>query len=345
MADRFSELGGDSIKALQLFTAVEERLDVSLPISLLFGDPTVAQMAAAVGQDESEFSADPVIVPIREAGNRPPVFFTHGVQGGLIWLKHVAPLLDPDLRAYGLQAVGLQSEAEPDRSIEAMATRYVEAMRRVQPAGPYYLAGFCFGGVLAYEVARQLEELGERTGLLAVIDGFPPRVFHRKRALVDPLRVQAVRQSAPHWVRGYEAFGGLRLRERLQERLGTGSAAEGDGPLTPATNGNFAEPLDPATATSRRHQQLTQINEQAGDTYMPRPYGGEVTLLRAELLGVRQALFGHVDPMRGWGSLAAGGVNVRTVEGSHVGMLSPPFVTSLAAQLNDALRAAMLVNS
>ncbi len=344
VTDRFSDLGGDSIKALQLFTAVEERLDVSLPISLLFGDPTVAQMAAAIGQDESEFSADPVIVPIREDGTRPPVFFTHGVQGGLIWLKHVAPLLDPDLPAYGLQAIGLQAGAEPDRSMEAMATRYVEAMRRVQPVGPYYLAGFCFGGVLAYEVARQLEEQGERTGLLAIIDGFPPHVFHRKRALVDPLRMQAIRQSAPHWVRGYEAFGGMRLRERLQARLGTGSAAEADGP-SEATNGNFAEPLDPATASSQRHQQLTRINEQAGDTYMPRPYGGDVTLLRAELLGVRQALFGPVDPMRGWGTLAAGGVHVRTVEGSHVGMLSPPFVTTLAAQLNDALRAAMLVNS
>lgn len=339
ITERFSELGGDSIRSLLLFTAVEQQLGVSLPISLLFSDPTVAQMAEAIGQVEGD-GADPVLVPINLAGKRPPVFFTHGVQGGLIWLKHVAPLLDPDQPAYGLQAVGLQAEMEPDRSMEAMATRYVEAMRRVQPTGPYYLAGFCFGGVLAYEVARQLEEHhGERTAMLAVIDGYPPRAFHRQRSLTDPLRLRIIRQNAPYWLNGYEAFGGWRLRERVLERRGTNweQALVEEDPDGAAPD-NLS---DLVAATGERQRQLTRINEQAGDAYMPQPYGGEVTLLRAELLGVRHAFLGPVDPYRGWDTLAAGGVTIRPVAGSHVGMLSPPFVASLADQLNEALRSAM----
>ncbi len=232
--DKFYDLGGDSIKALQLMTLIEQRMGKDVPISLLFGDPSIAQMAAAIGKDDVRVTRNPVLVPINQEGTRPPIFFTHGVYGGLLWLKNLAPLLAPDQPAYGLQAVGLQPDSEPDYTFEAMAARYVEALRHVQPAGPYYLGGFCFGGVLAYEIARQLELLGQSTALLAIIDGFPPQVIDEKRAFFDPRRLQIVRQSAPQWIRDRRGFGRLRLRERIFSASGPESRRDGKSDTMPS---------------------------------------------------------------------------------------------------------------
>ncbi len=327
--DRFYELGGDSIKALQLLTLIEERLGQDMPISLLFGDPTVKQMAKALGDDATDLPEDPVLVPLNQQGTKPPIFFTHGVYGGLMWLTNLLPLLEPDQPAYGLQAVGLQLDAEPDYSIKAMSARYVQAIQRVQPSGPYHIAGFCFGGLLAYEIARQLEQRGQDTALLAIIDGFPPRVFHRRRPLYDPLRLQIIRQSAPYWVQGYQAFGGLRLKERVLSKFGLESSLPQDGT---------------SDKNQEIQQQITAINQRAGDEYEPQEYGGQITLIRAKLLGVRHALFGPVDPQRGWGSLAMGGVSVRSIDGTHVGILTNPYVSELAQELNDALQTTMVIN-
>lgn len=342
--DRFFEMGGDSIKALHLFTLVKQRLGKDLPISILFGDPSVAQMARAITENGSDPPEDPVLVPLNLKGTRPPVFFTHGFFGSLMWLTNLLPLLGFEQPAYGLQALGLHPNSEPDRSIEAMATRYMEAIRRVQPTGPYYLGGFCFGGIIAYEIARQMEQLGERTALLAIIDGFPPGESRRKRPLYDPLRLEIIRESAPHWIEGYEQFGGWRIGERIMYKLGLGPPPSVDVNIDVNGRPEFAYLADFAATESETRHQIREINRQAARNYKPQAYSGEVTLFSARILSIGHAIFGPVDPQRGWGNLAKGGVSIRPVEGSHVGLLTKPFVSDLAAKLNDALRSAMRVN-
>lgn len=345
LSDRFFELGGDSIKALQLMTLVEERIGKELPISLLFGDPSLSEMAEALGEEVGLPVEDPVLVPINLEGTRPPVFFTHGVYGGLLWVKNVVPLLDPEQPIYGLRAIGLQAGVEPDYVMEEMAVRYATAMRRVQPTGPYHLGGFCFGGVLAYEVARQLERMGEETALLAIIDGFPPGMFYEKRPIYDPLRLQVIRESAPYWVKEYKTVVGGWIKESVLSRFGSAGGGQRDLEMAAAqgeTFGNFGAYI---ASRGDRQYEITKINERAADNYVPQGYGGHVTLFRAQRVGVRHALFGPVDPKRGWGALAKGGVTVRTVEGTHVGLLTDPYVSDLAQQFNDELRKAILERS
>ena len=330
--DKFYELGGDSLKALQLLTLVEQRFGKDLPISLLFRDPTVAEMAEALGGDTQTLPKDPVLVPINQNGTRSPVFFTHGVLGGLLWLKHIAPLLEPDQPVYGLQSVGLQPGYEPDSTIEAMAARFVKTIQTVQPSGPYYLGGFCFGGILAYEIARQLEELGQETALLIVIDGFPPSLFQNEHGIINAQRVQIIRQSVPSWIQ-VKKLRSLDLRNKIATRFNSrrnGRAAEGQ---------NLANAgVDHSVSTTRESQRrLRQINRAAGAQYIPQAYGGKVTLFRAQQIGVRDALFGPVDPQRGWDKLAQSGVVVRNIDSTHVGLLTPPSVSALAAQLNEEL--------
>ncbi len=342
--DRFYELGGDSIKTLQLFSLIEQKLGKELPISIMFGDPSLAQMAEAIDEDSAELPKDPVLVPLNIEGTRPPVFFTHGVFGSLVWLTNILPFLDPDQPAYGLQSAGLQPDIEPDTTVDTMAARYVAAMRRVQPSGPYYIAGFCFGGIVAYEIARQLENSGEKIALLAIIDAFPSQEVDRKRPLYDPLRLRIVRESVPYWIQSYKQFGGWRFRERIKSMLGSGLDQQEDVNINTEGIEEFDYLADFTASEPENQHRITEINHRAGDQYIPQTYGGRLTLFCARLFGVNHALFGPVDPYRGWDKLARGGVAVRSVAGSHVGLLTNPYVSDLAAQLNDVIRSAMMAN-
>ncbi len=338
--DKFFDLGGDSISALRLFTVVQQRLDKQLPVTLILQNPSVAQMAAEVGNNVPDAPVDPVLLPINENGQRPPFFYAHGVFGDVSSMTNMIPILEADQPIYGLQALGLHPRYEPDRTIEEMATHYIEAIGRVQPSGPYFLGGFCFGGVLAYEIGRQLEQLGERTALLAIIEGAAPRIFHSKRPIYDPRRLQVIQQSAPYWIRGYKEFGGWRLRERIRSRLDSKPNRQQSANDWVDTNAEFDNLADYAASRPEIQFQLREINNRAVDEYVPQPYGGQVTLFRARSLHIGHALFGEIDPERGWSNLARGGVSVRYVHGTHVGILKQPYATELATQLVGALREA-----
>jgi amino acid adenylation domain-containing protein len=342
--DRFFELGGDSIMTIQVIArARQEGLEL-LPRQL-FAEQTIKRLAAIV-ENRADIPRDPVLVPLNLEGAKSPVFFVHGISGSLVWLTNVLPRLKSDQPIYGLQSFGLQPGVEPDTSIEAMAARYVEAVRQVQPSGPYYLGGFCFGGIVAYEMARQLEQIGEKTALLAVVDAFPSKPMHRKRPFFDPLRLRIIRESAPYWFQGYEVFGGWRLRERIYRRL--------NWEHIPQQNDDIERELDMLAefdyltdyvASERETQiQISDLNRRVQVEYEPKVYSGKVTLFSPRLLGVIHSLFGPIDPQRGWRNLAQGGVSIRFVEGPDPGFLRDPFVSDLAAQLSDALRSALQAN-
>ena len=115
------------------------------------------------------------LVPIQSAGERQPFFCVHGFGGGVLDYGELARRPGNDQPFFGLQARGLDGAAEPHASIESMAAHYVDAVRSLQPEGPYYLGGYCLGGVIAYEMARLLAAQGQTVGLLAILEGYAPR--------------------------------------------------------------------------------------------------------------------------------------------------------------------------
>ena len=157
--DDFFDLGGDSLAALQVAHLVEERIATGLPVSDLLQAPTVALMA------ERLRAARPAgcLVAIQPAGSQTPLFGVHDQSGEVLCFRELAARLAPDRPFYGLRMV------KPG-SIEEMAARHVEAIRAVQPAGPYLLAGNCFGGVVAFEAAQQLVGAGQRVALVVLLD-------------------------------------------------------------------------------------------------------------------------------------------------------------------------------
>jgi amino acid adenylation domain-containing protein len=172
--DDFFEMGGHSLLAVRLVSLIEQAFGTRIPLATLFEGATIEALAQRVVETRADDTEWPTIVPLRTAGDRPPLFFLHGHDGQLLYFRELVQSLRPDQPAYGVQPVGLDGRAQPFRSLEEMASHYADEIVRFQPEGRHLLVGYCFSGALAYEVARRLEDRGHPPRLLALIDA-PPR--------------------------------------------------------------------------------------------------------------------------------------------------------------------------
>ncbi|WP_071827427.1 non-ribosomal peptide synthetase [Xenorhabdus bovienii] len=171
--DHFFELGGHSLLAVQLLNRMREQ-DMAVPLTTLFAHPTLCDLAIAIGerfaQSTSPFDANPV--PLNPTGYLPPLFLVHETSGDPLVYSPLAALLPPELPVYALQALGIHTLEHPPASLEALAACHIQAIRRVQPQGPYRLAGWSIGGLIAYEMAQQFMSCGETVEFLGMIDSY-----------------------------------------------------------------------------------------------------------------------------------------------------------------------------
>lgn len=171
--DDFFDLGLHSLLAVQLVSRLRETLGVQLPVRTLFEAATVAKLAAEIDSDTRGSSYQP-LVPLQIGDGKAPLFCCHPGNGDAVGYMRLANALGPEQTVYGFEASGLAPGEPMAVSLEQMARVYVKAMIAAYPSGPYNMIGWSFGGGLAFEMARQIEEAGREVGVLAFMDSVAP---------------------------------------------------------------------------------------------------------------------------------------------------------------------------
>ncbi len=208
--DNFFHLGGNSLQAAQLLDRIERTSGKKVALSALFANPTVEQLAQTLQNATQESGERVRLQTVQAEGSKTPFFFLHGDwTGGAFYCFALARACGPDQPFYVLEPYRFSAQ-EQVPTLETIAAAHIEAMRRVRPQGPYQLGGFCNGGLLAYEMARQLERGGEQVDFLGLIDPSPPVQSSLLRMVCDA--AQKARRA------GSERQADLYLRARHTQR-------------------------------------------------------------------------------------------------------------------------------
>jgi len=168
LTDRFFDLGGDSLAALDVMAQIELAFGQRLPVTSLIKGQTVASLAEMLCAARGRNAQD-LVVPIRASGLQAALFCPHPYGGQVMSYLPLSRMMD-DHPVFGLRARGLEGESAPHSDIPAIASEHIEAMKTVQSVGPYHLAGFSMGGTIAWEMACQLRDAGEQVDFLALLD-------------------------------------------------------------------------------------------------------------------------------------------------------------------------------
>jgi thioesterase domain-containing protein len=330
VTDSIFDLGIPSLLVARLLAEIEGTLRVALPLGAVFRAPTIEALAALIeaGADGPRSTS---LVPIQPRGSRPPIFCVHGGAGTILHLEPLARALGDEQPFYGLQSRGLYGGAPPLRTVEEMASHYLSEIRQAQPHGPYCFAGYCFGAIVAFEMAQRMRDDGEEVRLLASLNG-----------------------PSPAWIERWGWFGNQPSLRELRRRK--------QGPVTPTFRQRFrralAEPyrfrrallfhtqrrLEPwhgRLALVRRRPLPAYVRERyflrlhgvAERAYRPQPYPGEMLVVYGDHL--------YEDPTLGWAGLAESGIESVAVPGRHTNnrqALMHPSATFLADRLVDYLR-------
>ncbi|MGB2665894.1 MAG: alpha/beta fold hydrolase [Candidatus Acidiferrum sp.] len=325
----YFDLGGDSLLAVQMFGEIDKVFQVKIPVATLFEAPTIAELVQILNR-EAPSSRWSSLVTIQPKGARPPLFCMHGAGGNVLIYRELSKRLGDDQPFYGLQSQGLDGDCEPPTRIEDMATDYVREICRIQPTGPYYLAGYCLGGTIAYEVAQQLRAAGKTVALLALFDTLnwckvPPLTLAKKASVA----VERVIFHSLNYLRldrrGKREF----LREKIQVLRNRIPVWRG------TLQSRMAGTSDGTGAQSVVLGKIWAANDQAAIDYIPKPFPGVVTDFRP----LKQYSIYQRSDLK-WEELAKGGQHIVPLPVYPAGMMVEPFVGVLAEALKKSIDSA-----
>jgi thioesterase domain-containing protein/acyl carrier protein len=327
--DNFFGIGGNSLQAVTIFSDIQKSFGKSLPLATLLSAPTIEQIANIL-RNEQENITWSSLVPIQPKGSKPPLFCVHAAAGNVLFYRDLARFLDQNQPLYALQSQGLDGVKPPLKSVKEMAAHYLQEIRTVQTKGPYSLAGYSLGGIIAFEMAQQLQAQGEKVNFLGLLDTAAPKLLRlAKKALptANSISSHISNLSQLNWNEKIAYMGEkLFLRiERFKSKIR-----------------NLFSKIKPTSKESldgkMRDSVVEETNRQAGRDYEPRVYPGKAVLFRATGQRARYAK----EAQLGWDGLVAGGLVVESVPGKHDtitndGIMNEPNVQILANKLKGYL--------
>jgi amino acid adenylation domain-containing protein len=305
----FFALGGHSLLALDLVKGIEAEFGREVALATIFAHPTVRGLAASLSLGVDEGASKAIL--LNHDGGGAPLFCPSGVH----LYYELARAMPDGHPVYGIFIP--PPGGTPD--VPTLARAYIEVMREVQPQGPYHLAGFCFGGVLSYEIAQQLRAMGEEVGSLTLMESFLDRGWSRKMIRTGFEAVKLLFRQGP------TAF----LR-KLRAKLGAGDAAPPP-PEELADEGEGSIQED-----SRRLQSSFYVNATRNYEDVIQPYPGGILYFRAADEKISPVY--RVQPGGGFAELAEGGLQYHSTAGDHLGILTKVHVTPLAKRIARQMR-------
>jgi thioesterase domain-containing protein len=298
-------------------------------------DPAGVSAEAEGLADRGPSAVGSFLLPLQTAGDGCPLFLCYSVGGECLQWQAFVRALGTEHPVFGFVPRDVDGQPRCYERLEEVAADCVETLLAVRPHGPYCLAGYSFGGIVAYEMARQLREQGRSVDLLAIVDIGP--AWHPPRSMKELLRaLPASVWNFPRWLAGMMTdWRGFPLRRKVRQRirrirnlLVARVAWQSQSGVRPKTEDFFEiDKLNP------RSQSLIPVLFDAYLRYLPEPYAGRVTLFRARTWPLVQAPRHDLD----WGSVAAGGVDVTVIPGGHSTILTDPYVTPLAQAIRRKL--------
>jgi amino acid adenylation domain-containing protein len=322
--DDFFAIGGDSLSAIDLMLTIEREFQCRLPITALIQASTISALADLLRGDEASVSLGS-LVPIRVTGSRPPLFCVHA-DGSVFIYRRFAEYLDPNIPIYGLQARGLANPQDrPYRHVDEMATHYIREIRFVQPHGPYHLCAFSAGGLIIFEMARQLQAQGEQVAFVGLLDAYGPDYpeYLSTKNLMDYKISVHLNTLRLHGMKGQWKYLSGRLQRRATLILSR---------LSADLLMKFRLPVP----RKIRYEYIARVIDRAAQLYpRGRAYAGETILFHASSQpeGIRP------DRTLGWAKLIRGNLKIIDVTGTHNSiMMYEPHVAELVRKIDDHLK-------
>jgi amino acid adenylation domain-containing protein len=328
VTDNFFDLGGHSLLAVRLIAQIEKHFGQKLPLSTLLQQPTIERLAAMLRSSPQSLSRSP-LVKIQPKGTKKPFFCVHPIGGNVICYYDLANHLGTERPFYGLEAPGLYGECQPCDRIEDLAREYIKAIRLVQSEGSYLLGGWSMGGVIAFEMAIQLQQQGQKVDRLVLLDTRSPST-NKPSDITQSDDAQLLADIAESTAR----FFGQDLSISVATLRQLEQAKQLNYVLEIMKQANFVPP-DIGLEQIRSFLQISKSNTRALNCYEPKIYSGQITFFQStEKTSECEDI---PDPISGWQAFCSKTIEVHLVPGDHSTMLAEPNVLNLAEKLKVCL--------
>lgn len=324
--DDFFDLGGDSLVAVFMFSAIEDSLGKSLPVSTLLNAPNIHELAMILA-DDTKLDSHPTLIPVNPNGKRDPLFFIPGKGGYPLRIRHLSKKVDPDTPVYAFQYAFSANPSKTTPTLEILAAQFFIEIKNLPHSDSVTLVGESMGGLIAYEIGRLMVSSGSKPPLIVLLDTYmsqneAPDLYHDRKLL--PYYAMLIKKHSLIWVNS-DWEGKKEYLRFYRKSL-----------LTKAMHhirGHFFKPLKKKRDLLMKKIKQTEVqNVHLTMNYTAKPYPGRVLLVKATR-GVESQDYAY-----GWESAQVGQLIVESLDCYHGSMLFEPAVSELAKIIQSHIK-------